>query len=160
MQSNRLVPEPLPSQYCTLKRIRNIYSQNPNSATSLPNTKFIFPKQIFIILCGPSLPMRPKARVLALMSVKPKLISAVYQQLDCQMHTAEQLLTSQAAWVVLPSVHHGQNHSYWATPTPIKVNTLAFCLICLSPLPPLKTGVLYTATSAAHRTHDRFIQYF
>ncbi len=32
---------------CTLKRIRNIYSQNPNSATSLPNTKFIFPKQIF-----------------------------------------------------------------------------------------------------------------
>jgi len=64
--------------YCTLKRIRNIYSQNPNSATSLPNTKFIFPKQIFIIPCGPSLPMRPKARVLALISVMPKLISAVY----------------------------------------------------------------------------------
>jgi hypothetical protein len=43
--------------------------------------------------------MRPKARVLALISVMPKLISAVYQQLDCQMHTAEQLLPGQAAWV-------------------------------------------------------------
>ena len=81
----------------TLTRIQNIYSQNPISATSLPNTKFIFLKQIFIILCGPSLPMRPKARVLALISVMPKLISAVYQQLDCQMHTAEQLLPGQAA---------------------------------------------------------------
>ena len=78
-------------------RIPNIYSQNPNSATSLPNTKFIFLKLIFIILCGPSLPMRPKASVLALISVMPKLISSVYQQLDCQMHTAEQLLTGQAA---------------------------------------------------------------
>jgi hypothetical protein len=45
----------------------------------------------------------------------PKLISAVYQQLDCQMHTAEQLLLGQAAWIALPSVHHGKNHSYWAT---------------------------------------------
>jgi hypothetical protein len=63
---------------CTLKRIRNIYSKNPNRATSLPNIKFIFPKQIFIIPCGPFLPMRPKARVLALISVMPKLISAVY----------------------------------------------------------------------------------
>ncbi len=65
-------------QVSTLKRIRNIYSQIPKSATSLPNTKFRFPKQIFIIPCGPSLPMRPKARVLALISVMPKLISAVY----------------------------------------------------------------------------------
>ncbi len=48
---------------CIVTRITNIYSQNPNSATSLPNTKFKFPKQIFIILCGPSLPMRPKATV-------------------------------------------------------------------------------------------------
>jgi hypothetical protein len=78
-------------------RITNIYSQNPNGATSLPNTKFIFPKQIFIIPCGPSLPMRPKARVLALISVMPKLISAVYQQLDSQMDTAGQLLPGQAA---------------------------------------------------------------
>jgi hypothetical protein len=44
----------------------------------IPNTKFIFPKQIFIIQCGPSLPMGPKARVLALISVMPILISAVY----------------------------------------------------------------------------------
>ena len=35
----------------TVTRIPNIYSQNHNSATSLPNTKFIFQKQIFIILC-------------------------------------------------------------------------------------------------------------
>ncbi len=41
--------------------------------------------------------MRPDARVLALISIMPKLISAVYQQLDCQMHTAEQLLPGQAA---------------------------------------------------------------
>jgi hypothetical protein len=63
----------------TLKRIRNIYSQNPNSATSLPNTKFIFPKQIFIIPCGPSLQMRPKARVLALISIMPNYnFAAIY----------------------------------------------------------------------------------
>jgi hypothetical protein len=90
----RAVP---PTMTYTLKRIRNIYSQNPNSTTLLPNTKFIFLKQIFIILCCPSLPMRPKARVLALISVMPKLISAVYQQLDCQMHTAEQLQPGQSA---------------------------------------------------------------
>jgi hypothetical protein len=59
--------------------------------------------------------MRPKAIVLALISVMPKLISAVYQQLDCQMHTVEQLLPCQAALVALPSAHHGKNHSYWAT---------------------------------------------
>ena len=58
--------------------------------------------------------MRPKARVLALINVMPKLISAVYQQLDCQMHTAEQFLSGQAAWVALPSIPHGKNHSYWA----------------------------------------------
>jgi hypothetical protein len=91
------------------------YIPYPHSATSLPNTKFIFPKQFFIILCGPSLPERPKARVLALISVMHKLISAVYQQLDCQMHRAEQLLSGQAAWIALPSVNHGKNHSYWAT---------------------------------------------
>ena len=59
--------------------------------------------------------MRAKVTVLALISIMPKLISAVFQQLDCQMHTAEQLLPGQAAWVALPSVHHGKNHSYWAT---------------------------------------------
>ncbi len=40
---------------------------------------------------------------------------------------------------------------------PIRVNTLAFCLICLSPPPPplkFRCTVLYT-TSAAHRTHPR-----
>ncbi len=58
--------------------------------------------------------MRPKARVLALISIMLKLISAVYQQLDCQMHKAEQLLSCQAAWVALPSINHGKNHSYWA----------------------------------------------
>jgi hypothetical protein len=58
--------------------------------------------------------MRPKAGVLALISVMPKLISVEYQQLDCQMHTAEQLMPGQAAWVALPSVRHGKNHSYWA----------------------------------------------
>jgi hypothetical protein len=59
--------------------------------------------------------MRPKARVLALIRVMPKLISDVYQQLECQMHTAEQLLPGQAARVALPSAYHGKNHSYWAT---------------------------------------------
>ena len=31
------------------------------------------------------------------------------------MLSADQLLPGQAAWVALPSVHHGKNHSYWAT---------------------------------------------
>ncbi len=56
------------------------------------------------------LPMRPKARVLALISVMPKLLCALYQML-----AAEQLLAGQAAWVALPSVHHGKHHSYWTT---------------------------------------------
>jgi hypothetical protein len=34
---------------------------------------------------------------------------------NCQMLAAEQLLPDQAAWVAFPSVHHGKNHSYWAT---------------------------------------------
>ena len=53
-----------------------------HSPTSLPNIKFIFPKQIFIILCGLSLPRRPKTRVLALICVMSKLQCAVCQQLE------------------------------------------------------------------------------
>jgi hypothetical protein len=108
--------------------------------------------------------MRPKARVLALISVMPKLISAVYQQLDCQMHTAEQLLRQHElpfpAPIMVKSLLLGHYPLAELVRMPIKVNTLAFCLICLSPLPPFNTGVLYTATSAAHRTHDTLIQYF
>jgi hypothetical protein len=139
-------------------RIPNIYSQSPNSATSLPNTIFIFLKQIFIILCGPSLPMRPKARVLALISVMPKLISSVYQQLDCQMHTAEQLLPVQAAWVALPSAHQvkitptGPLPSSWAGQDANQGQHSS--LICLSPLPPLNTGVLHcTQQPLRHTEH-------
>ncbi len=54
-------------------RIRNMYSQNLNSATSILNTKFIFPNNSMWSV----LPMRPKARVLALISVMPKLLCAV-----------------------------------------------------------------------------------
>ncbi len=68
--------------YYTASRIRNMYSQNPNNATTLPNTKLIFLKQIFILLCGQSLPMRPKATELALISIMPKLLCAEYQQLE------------------------------------------------------------------------------
>jgi hypothetical protein len=68
--------------YYNVTRIRNMYSQNPNNATTFSNTKLIFQKQSFIILCGQSLPMRPKARVLALISVMPKLLCAEYQQLE------------------------------------------------------------------------------
>ncbi len=49
------------------------------------------------------LPMRSQARVLALISVMPKLVCAVYQQLrwNCQILAAEQLLPGQATWVAL-----------------------------------------------------------
>ncbi len=60
------------------------------------------------------LPKRPKARVLALISVVPKLLCAVYKQLDLPELAAEQLLAGQAAWVALPIVHHDKNHSYRA----------------------------------------------
>ncbi len=60
------------------------------------------------------LPMRPQARVLGLMSVMPRLLCAVYKQLDLPELAAEQLLACQAAWVALPSVHHGKNQSYRA----------------------------------------------
>ncbi len=101
---------------CTLKRIRNIYSQNHNSATSLPSTKFIFPKQIFIIIpCGPSLPMSPKARVLALISIMPPNSEVPYtSSWNSQMLSAKQLLPGQAVWVALPSAHYGENLTYWA----------------------------------------------
>jgi hypothetical protein len=59
--------------------------------------------------------MRPKVRVLALISVIPKQLCALYQQLECQMLSADQLLPGQAAWVALPSAHHGKNQAYWAT---------------------------------------------
>jgi hypothetical protein len=60
--------------------------------------------------------MRPQARVLAQISVMPKLLCAVYQQLELlQMLAAEQLLPGQAAWVALPSIHHGENRSYRVT---------------------------------------------
>ncbi len=63
------------------------------------------------------LPIRPKARVLGLISVMPKLLCAVYKQLDLPELAAEQLLACQAAWVALPRVHIGKNHSYWANNT-------------------------------------------
>ncbi len=124
----------------TVTRIQNIYFQNPNWATSLPNTKFIFPKQIFILnICCLSLPMRQKALVLALISVMHKLLCAVYQQLALP---AEHLLPGQAAWVALPSVHQSVLLGHYPPAelvmTPIKVKSLAFCLICMSP-PPLNT---------------------
>jgi len=31
------------------------------------------------------------------------------------MLSADQLLPGQAAWVALPSTHHGKNVTYWAT---------------------------------------------
>ncbi len=44
------------------------------------------------------LPMRLKARVLALISVMPKILSAVYHSWNCQkLLAAEQLLAGQAA---------------------------------------------------------------
>jgi hypothetical protein len=45
--------------------------------------------------------MRPEARVLALFSVMPKILSAVYHSWNSQMLAAEQLLPGQAAWVAL-----------------------------------------------------------
>ncbi len=81
--------------------------------------------------------MRQKAQVLALISVMLKLLCAVYQQLALP---AEQLLPGQAAWVALPSVNLSVLLGHYPPAelfmTPIKVKTLAFCLICLSPPPP------------------------
>jgi hypothetical protein len=65
---------------------------------------------------------------------------------NCQMLSTDQLLSGKAAWVALPSAHHGKNQTYWATilqpaemvRTPVKVTTLAFCLICLYPPPPIQ----------------------
>ncbi len=99
--------------YYTLKRILNIYSQNPNSATSLPNTKFIFPKQIFYTSMWSI--FTNETEVLALISVMPKLIVPYTSNWNCQMLSADQLLPGQAAWAALPSAHHGKNLTYWAT---------------------------------------------
>ncbi len=69
------------------KWMASIYSPKENLKHIFPKSQYRdlaskyqihIPKQIFTIPCGPSLPMRPKARVLALISVMPKLISAVY----------------------------------------------------------------------------------
>ncbi len=58
------------------------------------------------------LPMRPKARVLALISVIPKLLCAIYQQLELPNALNR---PAPAAWVALPSAYHGKNITYWAT---------------------------------------------
>jgi hypothetical protein len=76
-------------------------AQNPNSATSLPNTTFIFPKQFFIVLCA-FFPIRPKARVLSRSASCPNLYVLYTSSLNCQMLAAEQLLPGLAAWVALP----------------------------------------------------------
>ncbi len=47
------------------------------------------------------LPMRPKTRVLALISVIPKQLCAVYQHL--KLPNADQHLPGQAAWVAFTS---------------------------------------------------------
>jgi hypothetical protein len=54
-----------------------MYSQNPNSTTSLPNTKFVFQKQIlyFYVVCFSN---EAEARVLALISFMLKPLCAVY----------------------------------------------------------------------------------
>jgi hypothetical protein len=58
--------------------------------------------------------MRPKARVLAVIRVMPKLLLYVLytSNWNYQMLAAEQLLAGQAAWVALPNFHHGKNNSY------------------------------------------------
>jgi len=54
-------------------RIQNMYSRSINSATSFPNTKFIFPKQLFIIYVV-RFTNEAEGRVLALISVVAKLL--------------------------------------------------------------------------------------
>ncbi len=54
--------------------------------------------------------------MLALISVMPKLLCAVYQQLDLpDARSWAAPSRSGSTWVPLPSVHHGKNHSCWAT---------------------------------------------
>jgi hypothetical protein len=137
-----------------------MYAQNPNSATSLPNTKFIFLKQVFIIPCGLSLPMRPNARVLG-WSVSCQSYYVLYISIwNCQMLAAEQLLPGQTAWVALPSIHHGKNQSYLAIIFQLSWSgresrwTLPHLPVHPPPPSTVTTCVLYKATSAAHRTHD------
>ncbi len=76
----------------------------------------ILNRNFFLNFMWSVLPMRPKARVLALISVIPKLLLYVLftSSWNCQMLAAEQLLAGQAALVALPSAHHGKNPTYWA----------------------------------------------
>jgi hypothetical protein len=113
-----------------------LYSQNPKIATSLPNTK--------VILCGPSLPMRPKARVLALISVMPKILCAVQysSSWNCQMLAAEQLLPGQAAWVALQA-------SIMVKIAPTGPYLFIPLLVCCIPIlwhPALQSIVMYPIT--------------
>jgi hypothetical protein len=89
------------------------------------------------------LPMRSKVRVLALISVLPKLLDVLDTSSgNRQMLAAEQLLPGLAAWVALPVSNMVKILGHYppaeSIRMPIKVNTLSFCLICLSPPPPLK----------------------
>jgi hypothetical protein len=114
-----------------------MYSQNPNSATSLPNTKFIFPRYTFIILYGLFYQWGWRLKCWHWSVSCPNYYVLYIMSWNFQMFAAEQLLAGQAAWVALPCVHHGKNNSYWATihklswsGHQIKVNTLAVCLFC------------------------------
>ncbi len=87
---------------CTVTRIRNMYSiyKNHNSATSLPNTKFIFPKQIFIILCRLSLYQWDRGlecwRWSASCPNYYSMCCTYTNSWNCQMLAAEQLLPGQS----------------------------------------------------------------
>ncbi len=90
----------------TVMRVRNEYSHNPNRATLLPNTKFIFPKLIFIVLCGLYLPMRTKARVLALISFLPKLLGMCTEHMTSKREYSTgrcQIFCCHLIWVRPPS---------------------------------------------------------
>ncbi len=149
--------------YHTVTWIWNMYTQNTNSATSNPNTNFIFPKQIFIILCGLFYQWGWKLESWLWSVSCPNNFVLYISSWNFQMLAAEQLLAGQAAWVALPSIHHGKNHSYWATilqlswPGRESGSNPFFC----PPPPPINTCVLYTATFAAHRTYAILLfQYF
>ncbi len=102
-----------------------MYSQKPNSAASLLNTIFIFPKQIFIILCGLFYQWGRRLECWHWSASCPNYYMLYPSNWNCP---------SWAAPTRSGSVH-GTNYSYCYPPAelarmPIRVNTLVFCLIC------------------------------
>ena len=68
------------------------------------------------------------------------------------MLSADQLLPGQAAWVALPSAHHGKKLTYWATILQLSWSGRPTSFVC-PPSPPIQVHLYCTQPPLRHTEH-------